>query len=197
MSVTLLTVSGEDILPSLPALADLRIRVFREFPYLYDGSAEYEREYLQAYARSPRSLFVLALDGQQVVGASTGIPLADGTDEFRAPFVAQGVDVRTIFYFGESVLLPAWRGQGLGVRFFAERERYAQALGGFRHTAFCAVDRPADHPLRPQDYRPLDAFWARRGYRRQPEIRCVYRWKDVGQDEVSDHVMTYWMKDWA
>ena len=40
----------------MEALAAQRIRVFREFPYLYDGDVGYEREYLATYVHSPRSL---------------------------------------------------------------------------------------------------------------------------------------------
>lgn len=197
MSVTLLPVCGPDVVPRIDALAELRIRVFRDFPYLYDGSRDYEEQYLRTYARSPESLFVLALDGGRVVGVSTGIPMQDETDEFQAPLRAAGIDPAKVFYFGESVLLPEYRGLGIGVRFFEERERYARSLGRFRWTAFCAVDRPPGHPLRPADYVPLDSFWQKRGYRRRPEICSVYRWKDIDQPEASDHAMTFWLKDWS
>ena len=50
--------------------------------------------------------------------------------------------------------------------FFDRREAQARSLGRFTHSAFCAVVRPPDHPLRPKDYVPLDAFWGRRGYDR-------------------------------
>ena len=186
--------TGGAITPFLPALASLRITVFREWPYLYDGDADYEREYLQTYSRSPESLFVLATDADQVIGAATGVPLADETAECQRPFVASGLDPRRIFYFGESVLLPAYRGRGLGVRFFAEREGYASALGRFTHTSFCAVQRPLDHPRRPPDYVPLDAFWARRGYARHPELATTYAWKDLDEGAPSPKPMTFWMK---
>src|SRR5690606_17923419 len=114
------------ILPHLNALAELRIAVFRDFPYLYDGSLEYEERYLRTYANSPDSVIVLVRDGQRVVGASSGIPLADETEELKRPFLEQGLDVDRIFYCGESVLLAEYRGRGLGVRFFQEREAHAR-----------------------------------------------------------------------
>ncbi len=197
MAIVIKPVCGPDIAPYIDDLAALRIRVFRDFPYLYDGTPDYERKYIQTYARSPRSLFVLALDGARVVGVSTGIPMRDETDEFKAPFLAHGYDPEQVFYFGESVLLADYRGHGLGVRFFEEREAYARTLSGVRWTAFCAVERPADHPLRPADYVPLDVFWTKRGYRKVPALQSVYRWKDIDQAVESDHVMTYWLKDWA
>ena len=44
---------GAEIEPHLEALGGLRIVVFREFPYLYEGTLAAEREYLQVYVRSP------------------------------------------------------------------------------------------------------------------------------------------------
>ena len=68
--------SGAAVRDHLDAVAALRIAVFRDWPYLYDGDAAYEREYLDAYASSPDSVFVLAFDGDAVIGTSTGLPLA-------------------------------------------------------------------------------------------------------------------------
>ena len=42
-SLTLKTETGRGIEKYLHDLAKLRIEVFREFPYLYDGSPEYEK----------------------------------------------------------------------------------------------------------------------------------------------------------
>lgn len=194
MTVSLTRLSGADIHPHLDDIARLRIEVFRAFPYLYDGSMRYEQSYLETYARSPDSLFVLARDGDQVVGAATGIPMADETEEFRRPFQQKGMDPDRIFYFGESVLLPAYRGQGIGVGFFEHREAFARELGRFDQCCFCAVERPADHPRCPRDYQPLDSFWQNRGYRKLPDLQTQYRWTDVGDDEPSDKLMTFWLR---
>lgn len=194
MAVSITRYSGADIEPFLDDLARLRIEVFRAFPYLYEGSMTYEQSYLKTYARSPDSLFVLARDGDQVVGAATGIPMADETEEFRRPFRERGMDPERIFYFGESVLLPAHRGQGIGVGFFEHREDFARKLGRFDHCCFCAVERPADHPRRPEEYTPLDQFWHNRGYQKLSDLQTHYRWTDVGDDEPSDKLMTFWLR---
>ena len=159
--------SGAALEPWLDGLGRLRIRVFREYPYLYDGTLEYEREYLMTYVRSPESLVVLVTDeNENVVGATTCIPLRDEGPEFQEPFRKAGWDVNDICYFGESILLPELRGRGIGSEFLKRREAHAQKLGA-RWTAFCAVDRAADHPMRPADYRPLDEFWKSRGHTRR------------------------------
>jgi len=188
------SLTGGAILPYLDALARLRLTVFREFPYLYDGSPAYEAEYLATYGACAESLFVLARRGEAIIGMSTGIPLAAETAAVKAPFAAIGLAPERVFYFGESVLLAPFRGRGLGARFFDAREAYARQLGRFSHTAFCAVDRPADHPLRPAGYRALDGFWQRRGYVRRPELRAAMRWRDIDQPAETDKSMVFWWR---
>ena len=65
---------------------------------------------------------------------------------FRAALAGTGPALTEIFYCAESVLLPEYRGRGLGHRFFDLREAHARALGR-SHCAFCSVVRPADHPV--------------------------------------------------
>ncbi len=193
-AVDIRRVQGDELSRYLPALAQLRIDVFREFPYLYDGTHAYEAQYLRRYAEQPGSVLVIALSEGEVVGASTGMPMANETEAFRAPVEAFGLDPERVFYFGESVLRRDWRGSGIGWRFFDEREVHAASQGGFTHLCFCAVDRPGDHPLRPAEYRPLDSLWNKRGYFREPSLVTHYAWKDIDQPESTDKPMTFWLR---
>lgn len=192
--ISVRTFTGAAVAPYLDAVAALRIAVFRDWPYLYDGDLGYEKDYLATYAASAECLFVLALDGERIVGASTGIPLADETATLRQPFFARGVPAADVFYFGESVLLHDYRGQGLGHRFFDERERYARHLGRFAMTAFCAVERAADDPRRPADHRANDVFWSKRGYRRQDDLFCTIDWREPGQAAATAHRLRFWLR---
>ncbi len=91
------------------------------------------------------------------------------------------------------MLLPAYRGRGLGHRFFDEREAFARA-GGFAWAAFCAVDRPAEHPRRPAGYVGLDRFWGKRGFVRRPDIVGHLAWRDVGDTGETAKPMVFWLK---
>ena len=184
---------GAAIASQLDALAALRTTVFREWPYLYEGSAEYEKKYLDVYVRSARSLAVLVVDGERCVGASTVLPLADAGPAAQQPFLQQGMDLTRIAYFGESILLRSYRGLGLGVKFFELREAHARELG-LSVCAFCAVDRPEHHPAQPAGYVPNDAFWMRRGYRKAPQMRASFEWPDIGDPGNTTKPMGFWMK---
>jgi len=88
---------------ALDDLARLRIAVFAEYPYLYEGSLDYEREYLREFAAEPGSVLIAAQDGDRVVGAATASPMAGQKAAFRAPLETAGYPAKDIFYFGESV----------------------------------------------------------------------------------------------
>ncbi len=195
-SLTIHEINGTQLGPWLDALGGLRIRVFREFPYLYDGTPDYEREYLGVYQRCARSRIVLVTtsDGG-LVGATTCMPLADEGPEFRKPFLDAELGVEDWLYLGESIVLPEWRGMGLGKEFFARREAHARRLG-LTSTAFCAVDRAENHPLRPQGYRPLDEFWKSRGYTKNPTLTTEFSWKEIGEESESSKTLTFWTKSW-
>ncbi|HDL5072387.1 TPA: GNAT family acetyltransferase [Pseudomonas aeruginosa] len=191
--VQVLVRRGPDIAEWFDAVAGLRASVFRSFPYLYEGDTEYEKHYLAMYARSADSLLVLALADDVVVGASTGLPLGDAEPAFHVPFADQGIPVEAVFYCGESVLLPAFRGLGLGHRFFDEREAHARSLGGMQWASFASVDRADDDLRRPSNYRSNDPFWTRRGYVRQSDMKVTLPWKQVGEPSETEQTLTMWL----
>jgi GNAT superfamily N-acetyltransferase len=194
MALEVTSLSGEEIVPVLPDLARLRIIVFRDWPYLYDGTIEYEEKYLAKLAAAKGAVCAIARDGDRIVGASTAAPMIEHADEFAEPFEKAGYELAKIFYCGESVLLRSHRGHGLGHAFFDRREAHARRLGGFTHSAFCRVVRPDDHPLKPPEYRPLDGFWRKRGYAPVEGLVATYDWKDIDQAAETAHQMQFWMK---
>lgn len=194
MGLRIAALSGADLEAVLADVARLRIEVFRAWPYLYDGDPEYEQAYLQSYRNSDRAVVVAAYDGDRLVGASTGAPLMDHAADFAAAFSGSGLDLADVFYCAESVLLPEFRGQRGGHAFFDLREAHARRFG-FRMSAFCAVQRPDDHPLRPTDYAPLDAFWRKRGYRPLEGAVAQFGWKDVDQSLEMEKPLQFWLRE--
>ncbi len=192
MSLTIKVFRGEAVAAVVDDLARLRITVFRDWPYLYEGNLDYERNYLHGYCQSD-AIVVGAFEGSRMVGASTGMPLLAHSDDFGAAFEGTDLDLREVFYCAESVLLAECRGQGVGHRFFDEREAHARSLGA-KHSAFCRVVRPDDHPLQPPDYRPLDPFWRSRGYAPLAGAVATFRWTDIGESEETEKSLQYWIR---
>ncbi|MEJ6580225.1 MAG: GNAT family N-acetyltransferase [Akkermansiaceae bacterium] len=192
MPLTIKTLHGRDIASALPEIARLRIEVFREFPYLYEGNMAYEQHYLERYLHCPDAIAVLALDGDQIVGVSTGLPLIAAEEDFQKPFLAHDLPVSDYFYCAESVLQKSHRGQGLGHQFFDHREAHARQK--FSHTCFCAVNRPHHHPLKPPGYHPHDSFWTKRGYTRKPHLEAHFTWQDLKEETESKKSLTFWTK---
>jgi GNAT superfamily N-acetyltransferase len=197
-SVTIEALSGDRLLAALPDLARLRITVFRDWPYLYDGTAAYEQDYLAHFVQGHDAVIIAAVDGHRMVGAATASPLISHTEEFAPLFRANGYDPQRIFYLGESVLLPEYRGQGIGHAFFDGREAKARETGSeggpYTHTAFCAVVRAEDDFRRPPGYRPLNAFWHKRGYAPVPGLVGSFAWREVGTTEETTQPMQFWLR---
>ena len=185
--------TGADLEAALDDVARLRIAVFRDWPYLYDGDLDYERGYLSVYRDNPRAVVVGAFDGDRLIGAATGMPMQDHADDFAAAFEGTGQDLSRIFYCAESVLLPRYRGQGIGHAFFDLREAHARGLG-LEKCAFCGVIRPEDHPQRPADHAPLDPFWRKRGYRPLAGVVAHFAWKDIGDAQDSRKPLQFWIR---
>lgn len=192
MTLSTRVLTGEALGAALEDVARLRIAVFRDFPYLYDGDADYERDYLRAY-QSPGAVVVAAMDGARIVGAATGAPMSDHAADFAAAFEDRDEPLDQIFYCAESVLLPEYRGQGLGHAFFDAREAHARALGA-RWSAFCSVIRPPDHPARPPRWRDLGPFWRKRGYAVLPGVTARFAWKDIGEAAETEKTLQFWMR---
>ncbi|MCP9754901.1 GNAT family N-acetyltransferase [Lacihabitans sp. CCS-44] len=185
---------GKEIETVISELAALRIEVFRDFPYLYEGSFEYEKEYLKTYINSERAFLFAVFDNEKMVGATTCIPLMDETAEVKEPFEDAGMKLDEVFYFGESILLKEYRGKGIGKLFFEERERHVAGFGNYTKTCFCAVDRLKNHPLRPESYVPMDEFWKSRGYKKSEVLKSMFSWKDINEPLETEKTMIYWLK---
>lgn len=193
MTLTFRTLSGPELEAALDDLARLRIAVFHDWPYLYDGSLDYEREYMSSYVGNDRAVLVVAFDGDRIVGAATGSPLAEHAEDFAAAFEGHAWPMDQVFYCAEAVLLPEYRGQGAGHAFFDAREAHARGLG-LGYSAFCSVIRADDHPLRPKGARSHDVFWRKRGYTPMEGVIASFAWKDVDEDESSDKRLQFWGK---
>jgi GNAT superfamily N-acetyltransferase len=175
-------------------LASLRIEIFQEFPYLYDGRHEDELRYLKLYAEAPEAFVITVTDSGKVVGAATGIPLRHEHQGLIEPFAGSAYPFDEIYYVGELLLYPAYRNQGLGLRLVTQVEAQVRSLGTYRYLICATVMRSDDHPRRPPQYLPIDRFLARTGFRPLPGMTTEFSWRET--DGVTrTHPMKFWIKE--
>ena len=153
-----------------------------------------KKEYLSTYFKSEESVLVVVQDADEIVGVSTAIPLELETKECQKPFLEHQLPLQDIFYFGESVLLPAYRNRGVYRYFFDNREKAARDYGS-KMVAFCGVVRDKEDKRQPKDYRALDSVWRHFGYEQHPELISYYEWKEIDHIEPTFKPMMFWMKE--
>lgn len=191
--LTIRALQSADLETALDDIARLRIAVFRDWPYLYDGNLAYERAYLASYGDTPAALLVAAFEGDTLVGASTSTRMEDHAEAFSAPFQTTGIALTDILYGAESVVLPPYRGLGLGHRFFELREAHARAQGR-AYVAFASVKRTDTDPRRPATFRTNDAFWTSQGYAPLPGVVAEFGWKDLGDTVETIKPLQFWIR---
>ncbi|QCG94771.1 N-acetyltransferase [Azospirillum sp. TSA2s] len=189
--------TGAALADRVEELAVLRLAVLGEFPYLYSGSAAYEERYLSGLGGLPGGLILTAFERNRMVAAVTGAPLDQELDALRDPFTHAGCNPRSIFYFGEVVVLPSHRGRGVGTALLEIGESHIRETGRFASIAFGEIVRSVDHPRRPNAYRTPDSAWRRLGYRLEPEIGGALSWCDACDREETAKPLRFWVKSLA
>lgn len=179
--------SSAEIRQHLAELAQLRITIFREYPYLYDGTMSYEQHYLERYARCSEAQVWVLQDQGRVVGAVTGLPLWAEDAEFQAPFMDEPANIRQWFYIGEVLLLPPWRGLGYGSRLL---NQMLQNINVERYPKQCLYTVQAPERLKPVHYRAFrpEAF----GFVQHPSRKAYVSWQCIDETEPSVKTLDVW-----
>ena len=186
--------TGTAIADVLDDMATLRLDIFREYPYLYEGRREDELNYLATYAAAPDACIILAHDGVTVIGAAAGMPLVHEDAQMLDAFAGTSLPLEELYYVGELLFRPPYRNCGLGRNLLARLESHIRSLGGYRTLTCATVERPDDHPSRPSGYIPITRFLARTGFVRLPGVTTHFIWHET--DGVKrDHPMQFWSKE--
>jgi GNAT superfamily N-acetyltransferase len=185
--------TGTAIEGALDDLATLRLEIFKEYPYLYQGQRSDELDYLGTYVEAPDASVVLAYDGNTAAGAVTGMPLVQDA-RMLAAFTGAAFPLSQVYYIGELLFRPEYRNSGLGQKLLAVLENHIGSLGSYSKLTCATVERPDDHPIRPHDYIPITRFLARTGFARLSGVTTSFEWLET--DGIKrDHPMQFWIKD--
>jgi GNAT superfamily N-acetyltransferase len=185
--------AGTAIADARDEVATLRLEIFREYPYLYQGRREDELTYLCTYFEAPDACVILAYDGDAVIGAVAGIPLIHEDAQMLDAFAETAFSPDEAYYVGELLFRPAYRNGGLGQKLLARLESHLRSLGRYSTLTCATLERPDDHPLRPRDYIPITRFLAHTGFDRLSGVTTSFTWREI--DGVKrDHLMQFWSK---
>ena len=183
---------GKEIYPYIQDLARLRISIFREYPYLYDGNDTYEAKYLSKFSEVEDTYVVLIFDNDKVIGAFTGIPIRF-EDETIVKHIPQD-KVNDTYYLSEILLDKNYRGKGIGAQLLHQLEDKIISLKKYKRFYFASVIRPVDHPEKPKEYRSLDTMWLSNGY--QPtSFTCTLSWKEISEEVETEKTLALWEKE--
>jgi ribosomal protein S18 acetylase RimI-like enzyme len=182
---------GEEVLPCLDEVAALRIEIFREWPYLYEGDIKTEKNYLKVYVDTKDSVLVLAKDHEKIVGVVMGLPVADSMKQIQKEYQRQNVSMDGIFYLADAIIFAPYRGQGIGTRMLQTFENSVLEMQKYGQISCCEIVRDQNHPLKPKEYQSLDAFWDHLGFLVSPGWQTSFDYLDIGNTEETPHPMRF------
>lgn len=194
--VEIVEFTDEKMREFLPSFTRLRIEIFSDYPYLYDGDEISERKYLEKFNEMENALALGVFDQSELVGEATAYPLIYEHESLSKSFLDHDRSLEDYFCIGEIILKKDYRSQGLGGRLCEKLEAFARSKG-FQSLCFFEIDRGPDDPKRPEGYRKLDTYWGGHGYQKHPELNGLVPYKEKGESEESPKKMVFWIKKLA
>ncbi|QVL55435.1 MAG: GNAT family N-acetyltransferase [Simkaniaceae bacterium] len=192
--IELFQLIGNKILPYIAEIAKLRIQIFHEWPYLYEGCLEYEKKHLQTYTKTQESLVIIAKHGNRIIGAVTGVPAKDSMQEVQKALENASFPLETTYYLGEILLLDEYRGSGIGSQLYRFFEDSVRKKNRYHTVVLCEINRSDTDKRKPLSYEGLDVFWHHFQYKRSAKIKTSFSYQEIGSDKETPHPMVFWEK---
>ena len=198
MGITVEIYIGQDSTDYIDTISKLRVDVFKEYPYLYEGELCYEKNYMLGYTTDKQAMIAIARVDGKLAGVSTGIPLISNSEivvDAKKVFLQEKIEIGDYYYYGEVIVLPEYRGRGLTTKLYAAQNELIKSWG-FKHVCILTVVREIDHPLKPVDYKSPEKMWEHLGFFRNKLI-TDYHWPTIQADKsVKDikNTLEFWTK---
>ena len=200
MNIEIKHYQGENLTTEIGILSDFRLRYFREFPYLYVGTKEYEQDYLATYLSDPTTRLLIARDqdaNNKIVGVAIASMLSPELKILcQSNKLSQFPELTTeqFFYFGEMIFVPEYRNKGIGKQLLEELKKVGREQGATRF-CFLAVDRAYNDIRRPADYVDSDVFFQKFGFEKT-DISVSFDWATIqadGRVENTSNRLNFWV----
>lgn len=195
MDLEYLSLRGHMIEDYIEKIALLRLQVLLEFPFLYEGKINFEKDLLKTYSNSANSLVEMALIGDEVVGVTSCIPMSEESDEMQRMFSNQGYDNKRIFFFGESLIAKEYRSHDIYREFFRRMEEHViDVQPASEYAVFGSIKRSKNHSMYTTEYKGMTDFWSGLGYKEDRKLFLEFKWKDINKKTESLKKMVFWKK---
>lgn len=189
---------GVEVQTILPFIAEQRIKLFAEYPYLYKGTLEEENSYLSWFSNLKNTVVIVVYLESKPIGFITGTSFVDFEEHFNGStvlFKNIQFDPQEFFYCAEVIVLPNYQGNKLSSKLFFLLESHA-IQSGFKKLCF-VTETHEEHPLKPIDYISNESIWRHLGYAKT-NIHIHFNWETIqsdGDTHNQEHKLTYWIKD--
>ncbi len=190
--VELLT--GSSVEPYIEQMIEFRLKYFRVFPYLCEGTREEEMASVMRYIDSPTG-HVLALkdENENFGGFLTGISILESS--YSSEFGAVLTCPEKTFYIGEMIFAESFRGRD-GIQRCLEYFHLIKEMG-YKSVCCITVQRAENHPLKPEGYRDVSSLCKVLGFKKI-EQTIIIPWSVIQSDGkalLMDNVMNIWVRD--
>ena len=180
MNINIQTYRSKDIAAEIGILAEFRLRYFREFPYLYVGTKDGEREHLAEYIANPTARLLIAGDVRKIVGVAIGTLLSTEKEILRQidePLRNFGIVPKRFYHFGEMIFDPEYRHRGIGKRMLEKLKTAGREQGADRF-GFLAVAREPNDVRRPAGYVDSEVIFRKLGFEKT-DIFVTFEWPTI------------------
>ena len=200
MNVVIEIHSDASLAAEINVLAEFRLHYFREFPYLYVGTEQGEREHLAEYIANPTARLLIARDrdaDNKVVGVAIGTMLSTETDILRQigeRLQSHKIVPERFYYFGEMIFDPEYRHHGIGRRMLEMLKNAGQKQGADRY-CFLAVAREPGDVRRPADHIDSELIFRKFGFAKT-DVYVTFEWPTIqadGRVEKTPNQLDLWI----
>jgi len=198
MTITIEILIGKNASEYIEYVSHLRINIFKEYPYLYQGDLEYEKKYVADYTLHNQAMIAIAKIDGLIAGISTGIPVISDSkiaQDVKEIFTKQKTEAEKYYYYGEIMILPEFRGKGLATKLYSAQDKIIKEWG-FEHACILTVIRENDHPLKPKCYNSPNSLWKHLGFF-QTGYKTNLHWQTIQSDGNSNdasNTLELWSK---
>ncbi len=170
-------------------LAQMRLDYFREYPYLYDGTLEYEKNYLGEYKEKAVDGYLVQAfdekDGEKMlVGILTGCGFCSDIEIIRDGaklFAENNISTQDRYYLGEAIIIPEYQGRKILPHMLWELGKQVIKLNKYSSLCFLTVIREENDSRKPEGYKSTDTLWEKLGCHRV-KITSSFEWPTIMDD---------------